>query len=340
MLTSSKSKVTLSDIAKKLNVTVSTVSRAINDPEKISSETRAKVMELVKELNYTPNSAARTLKTNKTGTLGYLYNRDKPFSEQTTPIRIFEALEIESQSRGYHMALASIPNNGPEIKLPVMVEEQRVDGLFLGGQMDSDLILKLQERNIPLVLLGNYARDVDVSCIIQDDIGGAYKIIKHFLDNGHKRIGFIGAPMDNLWSWERLQGMRLALEECGITFDNELIHSEDLWSGRDAFLKLMGLSNPPTAIFCACDRLARNVIEVANEQGIKIPEKLSIAGFDDEPWAAMANPPLTTVNIFPQKMAIAAIEKMMGIIDEKTIVSRTVTPAELIVRDSSGPVPA
>jgi DNA-binding LacI/PurR family transcriptional regulator len=333
-----KSRVTMGEIAKRLNTTVSTVSRAINNPERISDEMRERVMDMVKELNYVPNSAARTLKTNKTGILGYLYNRETPFSEQITPMRIFESLEIEAQGCGYHMALASIPSNGLTAKLPLMVEERRVDGIFLGGKMDSSLIKKLKEIRVPLVLLGNYARDVESACVIQDDIGGAYSVIKHFIELGHRRIAFIGAPFDNLWSWERLQGMRLAMDEFNIEIKPQYLHSEDAWSGRNGFLSLMELDCAPTAIFCASDRLSRTVMETALERGISIPSDVSIAGFDDEPWSSVSVPRLTTVSIFPEVIAVAAIEKMTGMINGKSVISRVVTPTKLIVRESSAAV--
>lgn len=336
MLVAPKTRVTMGEIARRLNVTISTVSRAIHEPRKISEETREKVMELVKELNYVPNSAARTLKTNKTGILGYLYNREHPFSDQITPMRIFEALEIEAQGCGYHMALASVLNGSKEPKLPLMVEERRVDGIFLGGQMDIPLITKLMNNDIPLVLLGNYARDIDVACVIQDDIGGAYKAVKHFIDLGHKRIAFIGAPLDNLWSWERLQGMRLALEEHNIPLNNNYVYTNDAWSGKTSVSMLLELSMPPTAILCASDRLARTVMDAALEKRVSIPDEISIAGFDDEPWASHSIPPLTTVSIFPEMMASAAIEKMTGLVDRKTVPSRIVTPTKLVVRGSSG----
>ena len=133
--------------------------------------------------------------------------------------------------------------------------------------------------------------------------------------------------------------MRLALEESGISIDNELMSAEDLWSGREAFSRLINNSNPPTAIFCASDRLARTVMEAASEMQIPVPQKLSIVGFDDEPWSSQCSPSLTTVNIFPDKMALAAVEKMLGMINNTTILCRSVTPAELIVRESSGPAP-
>ena len=334
MLTTSKSRVTLSEIARRLNVTVSTVSRAINKPERISNETRERVMELVRELNYVPNSAAQSLKTNKTGVLGYLYNRKTPFSDQITPMRIFESLEIEAQGCGYHMALASVPDRA-DSGLPLIVEERRVDGLFLGGQMDSSLIKELTANKIPFVLLGNYARDIEAACIIQDDIGGAYKVIRHFIELGHKRIAFIGAPFENLWSWERLQGMRLAMDEFNLQINSDYIHAQDAWSAREGFLKLMDMKLPPTAIFCASDRLARTAMEAALEKGVTIPSDISLAGFDDEPWSSVCTPALTTVNIFPQSIAAAAIEKITGMIDGKTIVSRVVTPTKLVVRNST-----
>jgi LacI family transcriptional regulator len=326
----------MSEIARRLNVTISTVSRAISNPERISGEMREKVMELVKELNYVPNSAARSLKTNKTGILGYLYNRKRPFSEQITPMRIFESLEIEAQGCGYHMAMASVSDSDADSGLPLMVKEHRVDGIFLGGQMDLPLLKKLTSNKIPFVLLGNYARDIEAACIIQDDIGGAYKVVKHFIDLGHRRIAFIGAPFDNLWSWERLQGMRLAMDEFNFELNSDYIHAEDAWSARGGFLKLVGMAQPPTAIFCASDRLARTAMETALEKGITIPGNVSLAGFDDEPWSSVSVPPLTTVSIFPEMIAAAAIEKMTGMIDGKTVISRVVTPTKLIIRNSTG----
>ena len=339
MIITQKPKVTMSEIAKRLNLTVSTVSRAINNPERISVETRNRVMGLVEELKFVPNSAARALKTNKTGVLGYLYNRKSPFSEQVTPMRIFESLEIEAQGCGYHMAMASVPDNSVAGRLPMMVEERRVDGIFLGGQMDVALIKKLSAAGIPVVLLGNYARDVEVACIIQDDIGGAYKVVRHFVELGHRRIAFIGAPFDNLWSWERLQGMRLAMDEMNYTVDPGYIQAQDPWSGREGLIALMAMKQPPTAIFCASDRLARTVMETALEKGFAIPDVVSIAGFDDEPWSSTCVPSLTTVNIFPEAIAVSAIEKITGMIDGKTIAARVVTPTKLIIRNSSGPSP-
>ena len=335
MPTTSDSRVTLSDIAKRLKVTASTVSRAINNPERISSGTREKVMRLVQEMNYKPNSAARILKTRKTGVLGYLYNRKVSFCAQYTPVRIFEALEIEAQGCGYHMSLASI-DNGNGIHIPPMVDEERIDGIFVGGDMEPEFLKKLKDRGVPMVLLGNYSREVDIDCVIQDDIGGAYQLTKHLLGLGHNDIGFIGAPFDNIWSWERLQGMRLAMDENKIAINEDWINTEDLWSGREGFLKLMSLPNKPTAIICACDRLARTVLDVAREKEINIPDDISVVGFDNEAWTAQCCPPLTTVDILPEEIGKAAIQKMTSILNgAKSAPSRTVIQTRLIIRGST-----
>lgn len=294
-------------------------------------------MRVVDEMSYTPNSAARMLKTRKTGTLGYLYNRDRAFNEQILASGLFEAIEVEAQDCGYHIAIASVPHERGRASLPIMIEQHRVDGVFLRGEMDDELITSIEKAGMPLVLLGNYRRDRDIECVIADDIGGAYRAARHLLDIGHTRIGFIGAPMGNMWSWERLQGLRLGLDERNLPLKEQWISTDDLWSGREGFLRMMDLEDKPTAIFCANDRFARTAMETAREKGLSIPEDISLVGFDNDPWTAKSNPPLTTVDTFPELIGKAAVKKMQTLVEGERTPWRAVTPAKLIIRNSTCP---
>lgn len=335
-MATTKPRVTMNEIAKRLNVTVSTVSRAINEPHRISAETRERVMELVRKLNYTPNTSSKNLLTNKTNTFGYLYNRDCPLSERIPAMLIFEALEIAAQNQELHMVFSSVKNSSQGGELPLMVQEKRVQGIFLGGKVDSQLVRKLQQNGIAIVLIANHSLDINVDCVIQDNIKGAYFAVKHLLDHGHRRIGFIGPPMDELWSWERLQGMRLAFNKAGLLLDNELVHTEDMWSPAEGFSKLIKLSSPPTAIFCANDRLARTVINLARNNNISIPDDLSLVGFDNEPWTSESGASLTTVDINPELLAQTAISRMKTIVKKKELEPITkLTPTKLIIRNST-----
>lgn len=335
-----KSRVTMSDIAKRLDVTVSTVSRAINQPHRISTDTRAKVMELVRKMHYSPNSTVRNLRANKTGNFGYIYNRDCPISEKLPAMRLFEALEIEAQGSGYNMVLSSVDNNTKDAELPLMVRDNRVDGIFLGGRIESRLIKKIQQSHTPLILLANHSLEAEIDCVIQDNIRGAYQAVSHLMDNGHERIGFIGAPFDELWSWERLQGMRLTFDKRGMKLDDELIHVEDMWSPAEGFHELMQLSEPPTAIFCANDRLARRLLKVARAAQVEIPGDVSLVGFDNEPWTGESWASVTTVDICVDVMAKAAISKMRALMaDNSDVPLTTLTPTSLIVRESTLPLP-
>ena len=273
------------DVAKKANVSYMTVSRVVNKCGNVKKETEERVLKVIEELGYHPNAAARALNNRKTNNIGIVLPKKEYLLTAPFYIELLLSVEKQLKQNGYSLFLGSLHDD--ELSAADhsgLYKEGKVDGLIVfAPPFEAPFLEKLSGDEIPFTVvlgrsIGNKFSFVDV-----DNTGSAARVVSYLLDLGHKRIGFVSGNIEEINAADRLKGYRLQLEAAGISVDEKIIFCGDwsLKSGYDAFDKLMKLENPPTAVFCSNDYMAMGMIKAAHDAGLKLPQDLSVAGFDD-----------------------------------------------------------
>lgn len=332
-------KITIKDIASEAGVSVSTVSRAINNTGRINPETKAKIDEIIKTMGYRPNTAAQSLRTQKTrNILLIIPDITNPFYS-----KLSKDLQAFVKTKNYNLMLFNTNEKvEEELRAIESAAENCVAGIaFASVKEHQSIINALKDVDVPTVLMNSYgACEFDV---VHGAVNkGTYLSAKHLIENGHRRIGYVGALGDSTVGRSRKQGYLNALGEAGIGVDDKLIFemnfSED--SGYKAGKYFVSLNNPPTAICCANDIIAMGVLDAFHEEKIKIPEQMSVTGMDDIIYSRISNPPLTSVT----NDSVLFAENCFELLFERIEKRYTGEPREVIIdrmlvqRNSVAPV--
>ena len=334
-------RVSIKDIAKTANVSHSTVSRALSDSPLISTETKARIQRLAREMGYTPDAIARSLVTQQTRTVGVVV------TTITDPwvAEVVQGIEDSAHDNGYSVILASGASE-PERELAAveMLRSKRVDGLIVTSSRVGALYLEHLERlGAPVVLVNNHNEQSGryTFSVSVDNQHGGYLATSHLIELGHRRIAYVSGPADHSDDSDRLAGYRQALDENGLAFDPALVISGNgrLDGGERALRMLISRDVPPTAVFCYNDMTAIGLLSAAWQQGLSVPGDLAMAGFDDIPFARYVQPPLTTI-AQPQRdmgrQAMGMALALMNADDSAPSLSDVVVQGKLVVRESSG----
>jgi LacI family transcriptional regulator len=335
-----KEKATIHDIARKLNVTASTVSRALKDHPRISAETKKAVLKTAQKLNYQPNHIAAALRNGKSNIIGIIVPTvDRSFFSSV--VRGIE--EIANASRYNVMICQTYDNYEKEVSTVEALLNSRVDGIIVSHAKETqnfDHFVKVKERGIPLILFDRSNDELEVSNVVIDDFLGAYKATEHLVQQGCKRIAhFTNTRKISIYR-ERLRGYREALQNNGLAYDDNLVIESDLQleDGRNSMLQLLKLKDMPDAIFSASAFGALGAMQVLKEKHIKIPEQVAIVAFSNETFTTVTEPPLSTVDQHSMRIGNAAAEIFLEEIadhDKKFIPQKIVLKPELIIRQSS-----
>jgi LacI family transcriptional regulator len=318
--------VTIKEVAKEANVSISTVSRVLNKSGYTSEKTKEKVFNAVKKLNYQGSLVAAAMKKKQTLTLGLIIPDIKNifYSDLTRTI------EDRANSHGFNIFLCNTDNNlQKEAEYIHLLIAKGVDGIiFSSPEVDDGNIEELKEKypELPVVILGGKFPKLILNEIVVDNVDGAYKAMRHLLDLGHQDIAFIGGDLESYASIERHQGYKLALSERGIPINENYVIFDKFYidSGYKNAMTLLQKKDRPTAIFAVSDSVAVGVFKAARELNIRIPEDLSVVGFDDSQYAQILSPMLTTIRTPIKEMGQRAIEIMVKTIKEKQIIKETV----------------
>lgn len=289
-------KATIYDVAKEAGVSIATVSNAINGKGKVSKKRREQIFEIMERLQYQPSVIASALMGKKTFTLGLLIpDISNPFFAE-----IARAIEDEAHQSGYSVIICSTDNQDERVERYIsLLEQKRVDGMIIGtGVENAELLASLQTKEIPFVLVARESAALAVDTVVVDDFIGGMLSARHIAELGHRRIGILAENLKVSSSRERIRGFKQGLSEANVPFDDRdiVICEYRVEEGRRGARELLGRPNPPTAMFCCNDLLAIGAMQVAKELGIRVPEELSIVGFDDTILASVTDPPLTTVS--------------------------------------------
>jgi LacI family transcriptional regulator len=331
---------TIKDIAKIAGVSVTTVSRALNGYSDVNENTRQKIIEIAKQLNYSPNTLARSLVMNKSKTIGLLVSGLK--RESSKDNFTFEVLAGVNQYVGetdYDMILFSTNSTKQREKTYTQLcRERRVDGAILQGiRIDDPYLQEVVESDIPCVLIDIPIESETVGYVTTDNVLGARKAVQHLIDLGHKNIAMINGHEFALVSQKRLEGYRRALLEANLPFYTHWVVDgkfEEEIAEQEA-LNLLKQYPEITAFFCASDLMALGVIKAVKKLGKRVPEDIAVIGYDDIFLASYSTPPLSTVaqNIFA--MGYEAAKLLIEMLEGKAESHVKILETELKIREST-----
>ena len=330
---------TIDNVAQLAKVSKATVSRVLNNSLKVTEKTRERVLKAIKESGYYPSTMARRLTTNKAETIGLVIPspQDKTFGNPFYT-EILRGFTHQAKVEGYDLLLFV---NEHQFNYSRLFYDRRVDGLLLVGIKRNDKgIVELSKNKLPYILTGKV--DFKESNYVDaENRRGAYQAVSYLAGLGHKRIGYLGGSFEFIFNQERFEGYIQALEKHNLEYGKELtmesINTQE--SGYESMHKLLESPFLPTAVFVANDLDAIGAMKAAKERGLKIPEDISLTGFDDIQLASYTEPTLTTVRQPIYEMGITAIRLLVQLIEKKAIGPLKVElPTQLIIRESSGRV--
>ncbi|GAX89507.1 LacI family DNA-binding transcriptional regulator [Effusibacillus lacus] len=286
---------TIHDVAKRANVSISTVSRVLNNSPLVTAEKRERVLEAIRELGYQPNALARGLIHRRTQTIGVLI----PDVSNFFFAEVFRGMEDVAHARGWNVMICNTDGDPRRmLKYIEVLREKRVDGvIFTSEPVSEDYYRALLKLEVPVVLAATTS-GYDFPSIKVNDEQASFEAANYLIEQGHRNLGMIaGSSHDPIAGVPRVAGFRRALQEAGIAdIDRRIVHGDYRFeSGKQATEELLGRFPEMTAIFAASDEMALGIISYAYERGIRVPEELSVVGFDNVKIAQMSNPPLTTV---------------------------------------------
>ncbi len=319
-------KVTIYDVAKEAKVSIATVSKVLNQTGRISDKTKRKVLKVIEELDYRPNMMASALMGKQTKTIGLLIpDLANPFFSE-----LARSIEDRGQELGYNLVMCSTDYKmEKENKYLTLLKQKNVDGFILASGFENlDKVEELIKQDIPVAIVARDFPMFPVNAVALDDFMGGYQAASYLINLGHKKIGVIAR---NVWSnRERLRGFKQALKENKLEFstDFEFIEGSSVEEGKSMAHKYLSGSNVPSAIFACNDLLAAGAIQAAKENGLNVPEQLSVIGFDNTIIARIVEPPLTTIAQPIQNMGEQVMDLIVSLIegDQKEKIRLTLLP--------------
>jgi LacI family transcriptional regulator len=307
----------------------------------ISPETRQRVLEAARRLNYYPDAAARRLASGKTRTIALVWHRapDRTYRDAFLP-GLLEGAARAARHHGYHLLFRPVEVDEPNGSYAELVRARHTAGLVLSGPRSDDAcLLDLHEDGFPVVLHG-HLDGTGIPSVDVDNIQGALSAVRHLLMLGHRRIGIItNAPLVYTASRQRLEGYRRALEEHNVLYDQALVRQGnfDEESGYAAVRELLTVDEVPTAVFIASDMVAMGALRALQEERVSVPHDVAIVGFDDITAARFMTPALTTVHVPTFGLGWSVAELLIRIVEQRPPVETQVQlNTKLIVRESCG----
>ncbi|ACL69178.1 LacI family DNA-binding transcriptional regulator [Halothermothrix orenii] len=332
---------TIKDIAKIAGVSTATVSRVINNYPDVSEKTKKKILKIMKENNYRPNSVARSLSTSKSNIIGIFFTDHfntgihHPFFRE-----VIYGLEKIFDEKGYDILYFTNRKWGENFSYVEKCHDRQVDGVVLMGVPKTDSnIPKLLDSDIPTVFVDLDIVGKKASYVISDNYRGAEMAVNYLHSLGHTRIGMIMGISSTKVTNDRLLGYQTAIKNLGLVYNSQWIldgrYTEE--GGYQAMSKYLEMDERPTAIFCQSDSMAIGAMQAIHEAGMSVPEDFSLIGFDDIEVSRYVNPALTTIKQDKIGLGRAAGELLINIVEnENESQAPVILPVELVKRDSCG----
>jgi len=332
---------TSSDVAKKAQVSRTTVSFVLNNVPgvSISETTRQRVLDAAKALNYSPNAAGRQLVSGKSKTIGLILSQspEQVFADAFLP-QVILGVEQATIQQGFHVLLKLVSPDDPS-GYTHLIRENHVDGILLSGPRQSDQeIIRLHREGVPVMLMGQLP-DSNIPFVDINASAGAEIAVNHLIESSHRRIAMItNAPLSYTSAQQRRCGYMNALKKIDVMIDPLLIKEGNYTpaSGFQAMTELLQQSPRPTAVFVASDVVAMGALLAIKAAGLRVPEDIAVVGFDDIPLAEYFDPPLTTIRLPAYGLGWAAGERLIRLIrGEGLDQNEIMVESELIIRSSS-----
>ncbi|SCW43604.1 transcriptional regulator, LacI family [Paenibacillus tianmuensis] len=327
---------TLYDVAQKANVSITTVSNVLNNKNEASQKTIDRVNEAIRQLGYSRNESARTLKVGTSKLVGLIVPDNNPFFTQ-----ILTGIHEECQNHDWQVVVAtSEESEKRQNEVIEMLSARQVSGIILAS-VTSKLYVPEKLQKVPIVLIDREVENANLPVVKANNVEGSYKATETLIQNGHRRIGIILASPGISTTLQRKEGYIQALKRYGIEVDEKLMFyggdytgtKTQINGGYQAVMKMIQLPEPPTAIFATNHLLMIGAVKALKEANLKIPDEISFIGFDDHPWQEITDPPFSIISqpaVEMGRQAIQALQKFK----EKNIVTTTVLQLELITRNS------
>ena len=335
-----KKRASITDLAQQLNISVSTVSRALNGHSAISEATIKRVTALAKEIGYQPNNMASGLRRGRSNMLGVVV----PHIDGNFFSQVVKGIEAAASKAGYHVLICQSNEDVAHERenLETLMNAQ-VDGIMVSLSRTTREFRhfeKVRKRDIPLVFFDRILEGYDVNAVVLDDRAGGYRATRHLLDQGYQRIAHVGGPQHlNIYKLRRL-GYEDALREYGLPVEEALVVVGDMKmeDGQVAMRQLLALPQPPDAIFSSSDFAVAGALEVLSAQGLRVPQDLGLVGFSNELFSRLTTPNLTSIDQHCELMGRSATRLLLQIMEEREqhfAPRHVVLQPELCVRASS-----
>ncbi len=324
------------EVAQKAGVSITTVSHVVNQTRFVAPETEQRVRQSMQELNYRPNSLARSLRRGETKTIGLILpDSANPFFAESARL-----LEEAAYQKSYSLILCN--SNGDLEKERLYSEvlfNKQVDGIiFMAAGDDTRSLQELIDHQLPVVIVDRVFDQMDLDTVITDNRASGYSAVNHLIEYGHRRIGIIRGPSNLTPSAQRVIGYHQALEKAGIPIDPTLEQMGDFHSrtGYAATKFFLQLTNPPTAIFACNDLMAIGALRTIHEAGLSVPADISIVGYDDIEMASYIQPALTTIAQPIAELAETVIKLLLERIEQPGLPPRRIViQNKLVIRQST-----
>lgn len=326
---------TIKDVARVVGLSIATVSRAISNPGKVNAETLARIDAAIDRLGYQPNVTAQNLKANKTGLVLVVVPSLSPFF-----LEFFSGAEQAARESGYSVLVGHTDRDrSREADFIDQVNCRRADGVILVTSVDQAALLAPGRRLPPMVLALDVTADANVPSVRVNHAAAAELATNHLLNLGHRRIAHISGPAASAMTIHRLEGYQRALAGAGADFDPQLVAAGafTVESGEQAMEKLLQGGVAPTAVFAGNDEMAVGAIRALRRAGLRVPDDVSVLGFDDQRIAALYEPALTTVRIPTYEIGYRSMVDLVRSLAGEPLEADIVLPCRLVVRQSTRP---
>jgi LacI family transcriptional regulator len=330
--------ITIKDIARISGVSISTVSRVMNNSKPVNEEVRKKVMEVIEQTQYSPNANARNLVKNESSLIGVIV---PAFNHTVLDEMLFNGIHVVSRMHGYDVLLhlsAGTPET--ELKSLKLFREIRVDGIII---MSLDLFKGhmeiIETSQIPSILVGQISHPASIPTVHIDNTMASYEAVSYLIQNGHRQIAMIrGKYGDTAVGDHRFLGYQKALSDAGIPLRKDWVVESDFSADEaaDAMHRILETGSTPSAVFCATDLMAIGALLHTREIGIRVPEDMSIVGFDGINMSMIIRPKLTTVEYSPAEIGMTATRNLIKMIKGDSILAQHMhVPHRLVIREST-----
>ncbi|MFN7250386.1 MAG: substrate-binding domain-containing protein [Anaerobacillus sp.] len=329
-----RSNVTMRDIAERLNVSSVTVSKALNDKDGVSEELKEKIKKLAEEMGYRFNTVAKSMKEGLSYNIGVIIPERFTGEAQSFYLKFYQHISTVLEKYSYYGIIQLLSTKDEEnLILPKIYYENKVDGFIILGQVNSSYIELLRNVDIPKIFLDFYTDQSDIDSIVTDNFYGVYELTNYLIKNGHKDIAYVGNIHSTSSIQDRFLGYYKSLLEHRIPLRQEFIINDRDEEGK--FIDIDLPSNLPSAFVCNCDQVGYLLINKLRKLGYNVPEDCSVVGFDNDIYATITDPQLTTVEVDIEEMAKVAVKFVIEKIKNKNkTYGRVLIKGNIIFRDS------